>query len=719
MSEKTQPHKRNTSHLTIRRRSPLSHYSDGAYRILAQWLDVDRSLLIEAFKAIANDEAYHHYRIPKKDSREWREIHDPYGGLKEIQRRILDRLLYSIPVSNAAHGAIPGRSVVTNALEHLPDAKEVLTLDIRKAFPSVRFSRVHRIFRKLVRPILKQHAPLPPHQSSTPSPLDEAIHLLTTYCTYPYRPLQGKKTTQKIWTLPQGAPTSGYILNLVCLPLDRKIFKILEQYPTLKLRYSRYLDDLTISSTEKIPPHLQYEIERAIIKNDFQPNHKKTHLFTQNEPVTICGVRLQENKLAADPDLIQRCRKIIQQATQTTDQRLIQHEHKKIRGIISFFKMIYGSQLPQGLAEDYEHYRKIRNLPEEPTIESPVHPLVAPRFAEAENPHALLAQWLDISPELVQKAHQLALSPDGYETWTISKKNGKQRLISSPKTELKEVQSRILTRLLYHIHVSVAAHGFVPSRSIVTNARVHLNAQHLINLDLKDAFPSVNKRRVQHILTRGIGSLIKKFGLRCPTTMRTDLINLIADLVTYNNELPQGAPTSGYLLNLACFVLDQRLFKFISQKAPTVSYSRYADDLSFSSQQPFPPDLLKNLQNIINNSGFRWNPEKTHVAHLEKGQHIEVCGIRIVGNSLHIPKEKIRRYRSIIRQAAHTLPTGSLDDETRNRIQGIVGFVQMIYGDLPRKIALPYKTFLEQHPEAIPTGAAHQKISLYPSFDPS
>lgn len=702
------------SHMKIFARKPLASYSDTAYQILAQWLDTDKELLHEVLEAVRAGEAYETYQIPKASRNEWREINDPYGGLKEVQRRILDRLLYPIPVSNAAHGAVPGRSVVSNALQHLPDAQSLYCLDIRNAFPSVRFRRVHGIFRRHVRPLLRTYGPLPSAKNSGGiEPVDEAVHLLTALTTAKKTEHRNGKN-QTVYCLPQGSPTSGYLLNLAALSLDQKIFKIISLHPDLRLRYTRYLDDITISSPVEIPEAVQKELQLAVIKNDFHIHHKKTQSLGSNDRHVICGVMLNEGKMQAEPELIERCKQLLEKAIQQSEPRKELQRRRKIRGVISFFKQVYGNTLPELIQQPYREYRKARNLPLDEAPVTPVLSSVPQRSEQEQDAFSLLAHWLDFSVEQVRTAAQMLDKQDAYETWSIDKKNGKKRHISSPKDILKDIQNRILSRLLYHIPTTVASHGFVPSRSIVTNALAHVEAKHLLNLDLQDAFPSVSAKRVEHVFQLGLGTLFKKFGLRCGKELRQDLVLLLAKLCTYNDELPQGAPTSGYLLNLACRTLDKRIFALLQEVGPKVTYTRYADDLTFTSEEAFDEKLLPRVKRTIQRSGFRWNPRKTHQAAVSKGQVIEICGLHVDGDQIRIPSKKIKQYRSVLRRAAIKIPTGQLDLDTKNHIQGIVGFVQMVYGELPRSLQKPYVDFLNQHPEARPTGAAREKFSFYP-----
>ncbi|TNE47511.1 MAG: RNA-directed DNA polymerase [Deltaproteobacteria bacterium] len=718
MSETNTPRPRNRSHLTIQARRPLASYSDAAYRLLGQWLDVDTGLLQEALEAILAGQAYESFRIPKPGRDEWRVILDPYGGLKEVQRRILDRLLYPIPVSNAAHGAVPGRSVVTNARQHLPDAQEILSIDLRHAFPSVRFSRVHSIFRKQVRPLLRKLGPLPTAHSGTLDPVDEVIHLLAGLTTYKQTVRQQGRTTQ-VYCLPQGAPTSGYLLNLACLPLDGKIYKIIEKNPELNLRYSRYLDDLVVSSPNQLNDEVQKEVELAVVKSDFHLNHQKIARTQAPAPLVVCGVQLSGEQLTAEGGLIERCADMLRNAEAVRNPTAEQKLRRKIRGVMVFFRQVYGQDLPPNIAEPYQQYRTNRQLPEEPeTVAQAVAPVTL--ATEPSNAVELLAQWLDLTPETIAEARAKIQAGEGYESWSIDKGNGSKRIITSPVDQLKDIQTRILSQLIYHIPVSNACHGFVPGRSIVTNAMTHQGATSLINLDLKDAFPSVSKHRVELGLRIGLGRVIKKFGLRFPRPMRDELIALLGELLTVDDQLPQGAPTSGYLLNIAAMSLDKRLFELIQEHDQEVTYTRYADDLTFTCKDgELTTDFLNKLKRVIRRSGFRWNPRKTHRAEVDKGQQIEICGIYVDDDGLRLPRDKMKAYRSILRRAATQIPTGQLDDATKRQIQGVVGFVEMVYGELPRRISEPYQAYLQQHPDARPKRLYRDKISFYPNIMPN
>jgi RNA-directed DNA polymerase len=153
---------------------------------------------------------YRHYTIAKR-SGGLREISEPLPSLKEIQRWILDNILYKCSVSNFAKGFVPERSIRENARFHRNQPK-VLSLDLEDFFPSIKGGRVYNFFKRL------GYQP-------------KVAHLLTKLCT-----LNG--------SLPQGAPTSPALSNIISLRLDKRLsgFALKE-----KIRYTRYADDITFS----------------------------------------------------------------------------------------------------------------------------------------------------------------------------------------------------------------------------------------------------------------------------------------------------------------------------------------------------------------------------------------------------------------------------------------------------------------------------------------
>lgn len=158
-----------------------------------------------------------------------------------------------------------------------------------------------------------------------------------------------------------------------------------------------------------------------------------------------------------------------------------------------------------------------------------------------------------------------------YKHFTIKKRNGSPRIIAEPRRRLKMIQGRVLAFLEARCSpLKPAVHGFVPRRSIVTNARVHCSSKnhHILNLDLQDFFPSITFYRVRGVL--------QKHPFNCSHEVAT----VIAHICTLNGTLPQGAPTSPFLSNLVCRSMDRDLTDLARRNL--ARYTRYADDITFS-----------------------------------------------------------------------------------------------------------------------------------------
>lgn len=177
---------------------------------------------------------YKRFTIPKADGSE-RIISAPKPLLKACQRKIHQEILEKLPVHGAAHGFVAGRSIATHADVHA-GAEVIIKLDIRHFFPTIVQQRVKGLFRKMG--YQEQVATLFA-QICTEAPRKEVEHDGTTFHV-----AMGPRS------LPQGAPTSPTITNLICLRLDRRLTGLARKYGW---RYSRYADDLAFSWHQSDP----------------------------------------------------------------------------------------------------------------------------------------------------------------------------------------------------------------------------------------------------------------------------------------------------------------------------------------------------------------------------------------------------------------------------------------------------------------------------------
>lgn len=326
-----------------------------------------------------------------------------------------------------------------------------------------------------------------------------------------------------------------------------------------------------------------------------------------------------------------------------------------------------------------------------------------------------LEAWLDVSFEQIQSALDMIHQGKAYNIWHIPKgDSGLFREITAPCDVLKIIQRRILDRLLYRIPSSNASHGFIPGRSIVTNASYHLKtAVAVLNLDLKDAFPSITSRRVKQLCVRYLKTSLQHLGMAVSHQVIDIVIDLIVELTTYNNQLPQGSPCSGYLLNLACMHLDKEIYRVLSHYGEDFRYSRYADDMTISAPIEFPEQLSNDILKAIDHAGFQVNPKKIHYAVRTKGQKLEVTGLILEKGKVRIPNEKLEQFRIIIYQASQ-INTEDLTLEKRLEIQSIISFIKMVYDVIPFRIWKPYQIYLEKHNISLPKEKSRWALDLYP-----
>lgn len=235
--------------------------------------------------------------------------------------------------------------------------------------------------------------------------------------------------------------------------------------------------------------------------------------------------------------------------------------------------------------------------------------------------------------------------PKRYKTFQIRKKSGGLREINAPCYQLSIVLyiTNIVLKSLYT--PSPSAMGFTEGRSVVDNAKMHVGHHYVFNIDLKDFFPSIPQPRVWARLqlppfcfTKEIASVVA--GLCCHTN---------ADKT--QNVLPQGAATSPLLTNAICDTLDRRM-RGVAKRFG-LHYSRYADDMTFSSMHNVyqeGSDFRVEIKRIIENQGFSMNEAKTRL-------HKEGCRQEVTGLTVNEVVNVSRQYISDLRWLLHVWET--------------------------------------------------------------
>lgn len=217
-----------------------------------------------------------------------------------------------------------------------------------------------------------------------------------------------------------------------------------------------------------------------------------------------------------------------------------------------------------------------------------------------------------------------------YKNFLMAKRKGGHRVIREPRRRLKELQKKALAYLHECADNSKpCAHAFIKNRSILTNARKHLERKphFVLNIDLEAFFPSINFYRIRGVLQKA------------PFHFSFQVASMLAHLCVVDNELPQGAPTSPFLSNQVCRSMDRDLMALAKRHQAT--YTRYADDITFSFSTPnsaaLPSNICtfdggttilgKELISIIEQHNFRINPTKTRIS--TRRRRMEVTGIVI------------------------------------------------------------------------------------------
>jgi RNA-directed DNA polymerase len=309
-----------------------------------------------------------------------------------------------------------------------------------------------------------------------------------------------------------------------------------------------------------------------------------------------------------------------------------------------------------------------------------------------------VAAFFKVRRERLLHALYRAHESTRYHQFEIAKRTGGMRQISAPRGLVRDLQTELAPQL-QKIHTRhPSAHGFLEKQCVVTNAAPHVGRRWVLNVDLADFFPSINFGRVRGLF------------MAPPFQMGPKAAAVMAQICTHRNGLPQGAPTSPVLSNFIAAALDRRLTRLAREHKCT--YSRYADDLTFSSDQAiFPPALAHvevsagqiervrvgdALERAIMACGFSVNHKKVRL----QGRHRRqaVTGL-CVNSTINVERERIRKVRAMLHAwekfglaaAGHeyfdkysAAPRGGVPDNPgaifRSVVYGQLAFVKMVRG---------------------------------------
>ena len=234
-----------------------------------------------------------------------------------------------------------------------------------------------------------------------------------------------------------------------------------------------------------------------------------------------------------------------------------------------------------------------------------------------------------------------------YLFFDIKKKNGGFRSIKAPRGGLRALQYKLAPILSHFYKQRNSVHGFVEGRSIVSNAKMHKRKRYVFNVDLKDYYGTINFGRIRGLFKAN------------PFKLGHKAATVLAQICVFENSLPQGAPTSPVLSNFIASNLDRKLANLARRYKLT--YTRYADDITFSSNNRNFPEAIgfyegdnpitgscyagRALEETIESSGFELNHDKTRLQ--IRGVRQDVTGLT-VNEFPNVRRTYIRDIRAFI-----------------------------------------------------------------------
>ncbi|MEV0660074.1 reverse transcriptase family protein [Actinomadura luteofluorescens] len=271
-----------------------------------------------------------------------------------------------------------------------------------------------------------------------------------------------------------------------------------------------------------------------------------------------------------------------------------------------------------------------------------------------------------------------------------------KRQISSPRPPMRAVQRWILRNILSQVSCHPASFAYERHKSIAQCARRHVGASWLIKLDLHDFFSSIDERQVFAVFSGlGYGRLVSfemsrlctRQGIGAPYKLsRTEFISSdrYPAIWKYRTSrglgyLPQGSPTSGALANLVMRDIDVKISE--ATAGTGIVYTRYADDIAFSTSGPFSrqeaSDLILMTDKLLRHSGFMRHENKTRV--IPPGARKIVLGLLVDGDRVRIPRDARRRLLNDIRGAEKF----GLPNHTQHRgFSSVIAFGERVAGML-------------------------------------
>jgi retron-type reverse transcriptase len=293
----------------------------------------------------------------------------------------------------------------------------------------------------------------------------------------------------------------------------------------------------------------------------------------------------------------------------------------------------------------------------------------------------------------------LVLSPNKYKVYTIPKRTHGHRVIAHPAKDLKELQRAFLALYAEKLPIHVAAMAYRKGIGIKNNAQAHQHNSYLLKLDLESFFHSIKSEAflkylyafdgVNELFTEEDRIWLKKLLFWCPSKRAG-----AGEIAQAKHLLSIGAPTSPHISNFYLYKFDQELAQFCNEQG--IVYTRYADDLTFSTQIKgvligFVPQVEDILRKHFD-AAMRVNRMKTALS--SKGHNRHVTGVTISNEGwLSIGREKKRYLFHLV----HQFTLNQLNQKQIEKLRGLVAFAYYLDPSLHRRLSTKYSSEVIQN----------------------
>lgn len=277
----------------------------------------------------------------------------------------------------------------------------------------------------------------------------------------------------------------------------------------------------------------------------------------------------------------------------------------------------------------------------------------------------IIAQRNQLDPE---RLYHLSMSADSkYKKYTISKLDGGERTIYHPSRELKFIQRWLSKKVFYKFPIHRKAFAYTKDNNIATHAGLHTNSNYVLRIDFKDFFPSLKSECVE--------SILRQFQYKDGTRFVENEIKFITRIVTRKGSLPIGAPSSPIISNALMYNFDCHWDSYC--RSNEIIYSRYADDLYFSTNRP---DVLSRVHKEFElflrdyrELQLRVNEEK--VVHTSKKHRRIVTGLYLTSDgNVSLGRDKKRKIKSYI----FSYINGELNQDEINYLRGFLSYANSV-----------------------------------------